>query len=600
MPRVLHILDSVAAARDLLARSANVGDLELLSTHYSVVSYLGERGIACRDCTDFLSVDAAGAALREASSELDERLARLDYTLGARMCEAAGLPRLAMFHASFKYLAQYNLAGRWCLERVIKERLAESAAVVFHHALDTSTDPVFSFVDAARRVCEERGVPFSDVPVPSAGSARQAGLARRLPLMLGRALQSPGWAAKRAREQIIRWMRRSPGIEGDAPVVLLFEPHGESFFESALADSGVHMIHIGRDGVIAGTERFRSAACTGAARMAAVLEEWLRAQPVVAENDLERRWVAVVGSNLPWLEALCLAHHALQSRNISAAAWDRPLTTRPPLNLIVELFLSSDIPVLGRQHGANYGDQKLGAIHFDADFNRCTHYFSYGFGPREFAMAYPGARHRCAFIPAGHPPPVVSNQRRPVDIAFPIMNSVPLFYLARIPESELVRRQKGILRAMEARRDLQCVVKPPPGFGPDTFAHTEALTALRHVRLEHGTWTHYLARWQPRLVVFESASTPLLEVLPLDVDIFLMLDPLFPFTEAALSMLRQRAHVFETLEELLDAIRRYGLEPVARLRDTAYYDTYANRGSAAAVAQALLRTRIPAALQGTP
>src|SRR6185312_174219 len=75
MPRVLHILDSVAAARDLLARSANVGDLELLSTHYSVVSYLGERGIACRDCTDFLSVDAAGAALREASSELDERLA---------------------------------------------------------------------------------------------------------------------------------------------------------------------------------------------------------------------------------------------------------------------------------------------------------------------------------------------------------------------------------------------------------------------------------------------------------------------------------------------------------------------------------------------
>jgi hypothetical protein len=52
-------------------------------------------------------------------------------------------------------------------------------------------------------------------------------------------------------------------------------------------------------------------------------------------------------------------------------------------------------------------------------------------------------------------------------------------------------------------------------------------------------------------------------------------------------MLRRRVHVFDTAEELAAAIRAYGREPAPRLRDTSYYDTYVNRGSAARVPELL-------------
>jgi hypothetical protein len=73
----------------------------------------------------------------------------------------------------------------------------------------------------------------------------------------------------------------------------------------------------------------------------------------------------------------------------------------------------------------------------------------------------------------------------------------------------------------------------------------------------------------------------LLETLPLDVDIFLMVDPVFPFAESALTMLKKRAHIFATVEGLAKAIRQYGLVPLPRLRDQTYYGTYVNRGSPA-------------------
>ena len=152
-----------------------------------------------------------------------------------------------------------------------------------------------------------------------------------------------------------------------------------------------------------------------------------------------------------------------------------------------------------------------------------------------------------------------------------------------MPESELTRRQAGILKAMEGRSDL-CVVKPPLYFTKDDFAHVEALGKLRHVRVARATWADYLARHRPRLVIFETASTPLFEALPFDLDIFLMVDPVFPFVDSAMSMLRKRAHIFATVEEMSDAIRRYGFERMPKLRDPGFYRTYVNRGSAAAVA----------------
>jgi hypothetical protein len=587
--RTLFILDSATAARAMLARGAPGSDVEILSTHYSVVDYLAARGISCRDCSEFISAEHVRTVLADAARLLDRELGKLDETLGARMCSAAGLPRMALFHACFKYLGQYNLAGLSSFEKILDARLARGGVCAVHYlyALPTSNDPVFSFVSSVERICRQRGVECSRFPVKRPMISRAAGAVRRLHTLALRVFQTPEQLLVRVVGLLGR--SRAPRGSGAAAPLILLTPGRESFFQRALSGGGAPLISVRRDGIAGRDAVIMRAALLMVERMRREAIEWLRTHPL-AESELGGAFVAcVIRSACAFFLPLAHAHLAMQSQSVAAAAWDVPPVSGAHLNLLTELFLCCGVPVLGRQHGASYVDQDLGNIHFDSDFNRCTHYFSYGFGPHEFAAAYPMTKARCAFLPSGNPPLRVARRPRIVDIVFPVTNCCPFFYLARMPEHDLAQRQIRILEAMETRPDLSCVVKPPPHFREDDFAHVEGLRQLRHVKVALATWREYLSRWQPRLVIFEIASTPLFEALPFDVDIFLMLDPVFPFTESALTMLRKRAHIFETAEDLGEAIREYGSKPLPRLRDQSFNYTYVNRGTVTAVSDLLGR-----------
>jgi hypothetical protein len=510
------------------------------------------------------------------------------------MCAAAGLPRMALFHASLKYLGQYHLAGLACFERILTSRLAQSdiSTVHFLHALGTSDDPVFSFVATAERACKQHGVEYSGVSVGRSAASAMIGAIHRLYALALRGLRAPDRAVAVLTRRLWRWLVSR--VPGPSPILLLIDPDDESFFEGTLSGRGVQLICVPCNGIARGSGIAVDAAEDIFERLVTAAVDWLQMQASGAEHGLDGRIVSWVIENAELLLLpVAHAHLLLQSQTVSAAAWDDPLVTRPQLTVLAELLLCSGVPVLGRQHGANYGDQNLGTIHFDSDFNRCTHFFSYGFGPQEFAATYPMAKARCAFIPSGNPPLEVKRRQRAVDIVFPVTSCCSLFDLARVPESELTRRQSRILQAMETREDLKCVVKPPPHFSEDDFAHVEGLRKLRHVSVARATWKEYLSRWRPRLVIFEIASTPLFEALPLDVDVFLMLDPIFPFTESALAMLEKRVHIFTAAEELAEAIGRYGIEPLPRLRDQTYYSAYVNRGTPAAALELLTSRMFP-------
>jgi hypothetical protein len=583
--RTLLVVDSAEAAASA-TRELRAADDEALSTHCAAAEFLAARGVVCTDCSAFIEPGQAGDAIRAASADLDSVLRSLDETVGAAMACAAGLPPVALFHAAFKYSGQYNLAGLRRFESVVAAKLSagDIAGVRFYHSLPTSVDPVFSFVAAARRLAQERGIELADIAVAHAGRADRLTPARVLGRIARLASRAPRRVPAKLRRTARRW--RAGSRATGAPQVLLMAHGDSSFFEDALRGGGIGLRYVGDDGIVSGSGAALEADAQ-LARMKAVAASWLEAHEGDRGGDLERLLIAEMLRNArAWLSPLVHGNRFLRTSNVAALAWDNPPVARPQLNLLVELCLRSGIPVLGRQHGASYGDQILGRIHFDSDFDRCTHFFTYGFGPSEFAAAYPAARPVCSFIPAGNAPLPQRRRASPVDIVFPISHRVPLFYFARLPEAALAARQARILEAMDARTDLRCVVKPPP----DDSTHDERVRRLTHVRTIRMPWTEYLERWRPRLVVFEVASTAMLEALPLDVDIFLMLDPLFPFSAPALQMLHKRAHVFDTAEELADAIAAYGRAPLARLRDRSYYDTYVNRGSPASVLE-VVRTR---------
>ena len=77
----------------------------------------------------------------------------------------------------------------------------------------------------------------------------------------------------------------------------------------------------------------------------------------------------------------------------------------------------------------------------------------------------------------------------------------------------------------------------------------------------------------------EYPSSPLYECLSFDVDIFLLLDTDFPFTPEAENLLRKRAHVFETAEEMATVLRDYGKAPLPRLRNMEFYERYLYRAN---------------------
>ena len=72
-------------------------------------------------------------------------------------------------------------------------------------------------------------------------------------------------------------------------------------------------------------------------------------------------------------------------------------------------------------------------------------------------------------------------------------------------------------------------------------------------------------------------STPLFEVLGENIDIFLLADPILPFTPEALILLRKRVHCFENIDELKDCLTKYTEGKIPSLRNNEFYHKYVYR-----------------------
>jgi hypothetical protein len=576
--RRLIILDSVVAARHLLRSNALLDQDELLSTHYSVVEFLGVNGKRCRDVSDFVDAPQVALVLSAASSELDNALLALDRSLAPQICLELDLPSMAIFHSAFKYLGQYQLAGRRLFERVLSERLSEAAfaAVMFHYVLPNAEDRSFSFVRAAEYLCLSRRIPFSAIRIEADVHSRPGPRGRWMSLAR-RAYKSPRSALVAILRKLHGFSMRFELLSSHTPAAMVFTGGSKSFFSAPLRRMGMRIIDVAP--LVRLALRSRDAGLDEKlSRVAKAIARWQESH--ASTSELERHLVdALLAKARQLLRPLPYVNAVVKRRDVRLVAWDLPVVTDPTHNLIVELGLALQLPVFGRQHGANYGCQNLGTIHFDSDFNRCTQFFSYAFGLGEFSATYPAGKVRCGFVPAGHTLPSPRTSARTLDIVFPIANCMPLYYLTRLPESELVRRQVLVIEAMESRKSLRCVLKAAPNSNAANFAHIERARRLKNVQFETTPWSSFLEQYRPRLAVFEVVSTPLFEAIELDVDMFVMLDPLFPFSPQALQMLRKRAHVFDSPEAMAAAICAYDPAASPRLRNDEFARTFVNRGS---------------------
>ena len=244
--------------------------------------------------------------------------------------------------------------------------------------------------------------------------------------------------------------------------------------------------------------------------------------------------------------------------------WGLPLIFEPDKSLIVDLAMQRDIEVYGRQHGCSYCTQ-VDRLHFYSDFDRCSTYFSYGFGKKELKDTYPEYSPSFKIIKS---PPNKDNfykkSREIIDITFPIANS----------KTEFICEQETIINALIERDDLNIVIKSISS--PDTFFRfNKLIEKYPHIRLINNlTFKDFLKNYYTKLFIFEVPSTTLDEAINEDSDIILRASRLFPFSSLAQKSLLKRAFIYEDNKELYNSVLKYNPLNIEKLRDNSYYNMY--------------------------
>jgi len=577
LPRKVCLLDSVGNAEHFLADCPDLGGWALFASHYSVVDYLEDRGIRCEEISSLLQFDDYSGLLQrqypggDVYADVRRSIEELDSLVTDDFWRALGTSeRLPLFSSMFDYLFHVASWGyvllTMALDRAV-EREGSGYILTYEQPVLPGYLGVHDVVcEAARRLDLEIEVRESCVVQPTAvpvtpvrRSARSLVGAVWGRLFGGGAPKSGG-----------------PVNQTGRAVVLMMPEHDlrplteQETIKVCRWSTGGPLDHF----VLSQAHRERGF------KAASILIEKLKSHVFspLWPPTFWGRLVQEIGENGhdAFAQLACL-DDLIFRREVCGGIWAFSPGALISRNLLVSRLLRSGLPVMGRQHGGNYGAQNCGFAHYLSDFLKCTHFLGNGFDKREIEDG------RCPLddlevLKVGSykdpSPESLSFKPKTGHVVFPITNCFSLTMALRMSPNELAKRQLEILHALDSRKDLTTWVKPFDGADDTNFAHSRAMRRMRHLRWVSGGVRWVVEQRRPQLVVIEYPSSPLFELLPYDVDIFLLMDPLLPFSEEAVAMLRERAYIFEGSGEMARAILEYGVRPCERLRDDSYYRKY--------------------------
>lgn len=279
-----------------------------------------------------------------------------------------------------------------------------------------------------------------------------------------------------------------------------------------------------------------------------------------------------------YLGLLSTADEAAKRFQFSLAIWGVPPAWG--YGAIVYAYLRKIcIPVLGAQHGSNYGDT-YHPWHFDSDFKRCDYWISYGASVEDFLRLYPNYTINPKILPFGSAKIdkfEFGKEAKKIDVFFPLTNSISFYAggMSRISFANLARRQVEIIKFFEFRKNISTIAKPMPNADETNCAIIPLLENLKHVKyLKNISISDFYRKFHPKIIIIEYPSTPLYEALHLDIEIFLMNDPVIPFEYHALNELKKRVHFFEQTDKLLEAVEKFFEGELESKRDNTFLNHY--------------------------
>ena len=587
----LCILNCVEDAKSFLSEFRYcLNEWTIVSTHGSVNDFLAIKGIDCLELSSLITDDFLIHAFQTTDIAVKTLLKHMDKLYSQNISNILEIRNINYFYPLYVYLGKYEYLNMLKLKKsldILFEKNLYDRILIYRPIGASYFDNGDIFIDIVKKTSENYGF---HVELREKQNHKFKTKINDVQRMLDKGIKNPQKTILWMKDRIIPYLPKNMKKQND--VILLLEPlYDLSFLKDALNENNVLIWPYNSFPRIAGKPYLEEQLCDinmVVSELSSVSSSELNQcafldSDVFIENILKHFLNNITKNILPLLHL----NHIHRQNRIALALWgNSPIMGSKAL--IVEYLLMNKIPVVGMQHGGSYVVQKCMDVHFDTDFSRCSHYFSYGFDAYDMKKTYTDNNYECKIIPVGSYREYMKNNRErridnrdTIDILFPITNSLSIFQEGfRINASKLHKYQKELIEYLDSDRlqNMRTAIKPLIDYSDENCSTIEMFRKLKNSELlTNITLVECLEKFRVKAVVMEYASTPLFEVLGENIDIFLLADPILPFTPEALTLLRKRVHYFENIDELKDSLTKYIEGEIPHLRNNDFYNKYVCR-----------------------
>lgn len=562
------ILHSIDDAKHCMHNRMNANKI-LWSTNASVGVYLKEKyGLECHCLSEFLFSNELICMMDKSSQIVDKVLAQLDQRISHSINQQLDV-KISYFVPLYSYIAKHHLMVYMSFHKAISRacnQLNISKIYIYHckcnYFLDIKTDISYLIKVLFPKL-------KSEVVIYQLGKYRQFQIRSRFKRY--RRYLRPLTAIKYLRDKIMVRNSFKNKQKGKANIFISEPLYEIEFLPDELKEFNVFFFANNKS--LGSNNRKLSLSLKD--------DDFICYQEDIYGRLLNKDIKEDFLSNIDnYLKPVTQIKELNQRNSISLGIWGNPPIQKAPA-LIYEYLRSENVPVIGVQHGGSYADSVY-RWHFDSDFNRCNYYISYGFTEDDLNRTYPNTRVTTKILPLGKiklPRPAKKKLHK-VDVLFPITNNVSMLNggMSRIPPHELTGRQINLLNYLNSLKGNKVLVKPMVGSNYDNCSVLPLLKRLDNILIiDHLMLSEVLENYEIRAVLIEFPSTPLLEVISLDVEIFLLNEPVVPFENQALDELQRRVHYSENTNDLLSKLDLFLRGKFKPKRDTTYIDHYVRK-----------------------
>ncbi|MBL8097804.1 MAG: hypothetical protein JNK81_01405 [Anaerolineales bacterium] len=564
--KTIAILNDVHDADYVVQHRTQFDSMTLISTHAAVDDYLEAHGLFCTPLSSFLTITDLMKLNKEAATKIDALLNHLDSLFADELNQQLQItPSLQFFYTLYRYrgkLEYVNISKSIiAMERLLDKFSLQKAILFMPHGVQNAPSFFQTTINIMELILSCTSLAIEKITSP---------ISQKILVQSKKNSRRQKWnkifanGIRSGFSKLYKNVFKKNGFQ-DAPLALRLE-NARGLLVLINGSHSAELIspsHLSSKN-ISFQENLSAQKMLPSQNLQEAKQEAVK--EILSKNEIE---ISAVLRAI-FLDDFCRnyftyvlpvknLHHLASEEKILGGIWIRPPVAINGLSFLVEYLLKCGVPVIGRQHGGNYGIEVSPPRHFDSDFWWSTHYLSYGFTKEDLRETSPDLQPRCEIIPAGEKVTVDSHHfstHVKIDILFPISNAASFYREGPRPLlHELAQYQRELLKFLNQFSNLHVVVKPFPGYDYTNSAFIELLHGLKNIKILEGlSLVDVLKEYPTRVILSEFPSSPLFECLKTDAEILSLTNPLLPFNPTAYQLLSKRVHFYDTLSEMKQGI----------------------------------------------